>query len=63
MPEKLIKYPKQVVDVFLVGVAPHDDEYVWNKHALEFICNWFKENVDERSYVIGTVNFLVNLFI
>ncbi|XP_076234936.1 putative ATP-dependent RNA helicase TDRD12 [Calliopsis andreniformis] len=55
MPEEFVKYPTQIVEVFLVGVTPHDEEYVWNNHAVNFVCHWFKENVDERSYVIGTV--------
>ncbi|OAD56630.1 Tudor domain-containing protein 12, partial [Eufriesea mexicana] len=56
MPEELIKYPMQVVEVFLVGIAPHDEEYVWNNCAIDSVYQWFKENVDNRSYVIGTVN-------
>ena len=54
--EELTKYPSQVIEVFLVGIAPHDDEYVWNSCATDAVYQWFKENVDERSYVIGTVN-------
>ena len=54
--EELIRYPSQVIEVFLVGIAPHDDEYVWNSCATDAVYQWFKENVDERSYVIGTVN-------
>ncbi|XP_076222302.1 putative ATP-dependent RNA helicase TDRD12 isoform X2 [Nomia melanderi] len=56
MPEELIKYPAQVVDVFLTDIAPHDDEYVWNRCAIDTVFQWFKDNVDGRSYVIGTVN-------
>lgn len=56
MPKELIKYPIQVFEVFLVGIAPHDDEYIWNNCAIDAVYEWFKENVDNRSYVIGTVN-------
>lgn len=56
MPKELIKYPIQVFEVFLVGIVPHDDEYVWNNCAINAVYEWFKENVDNRSYVIGTVN-------
>ncbi|CAK9822064.1 Putative ATP-dependent RNA helicase TDRD12 [Anthophora retusa] len=56
MPEELIKYPTQVIEVFLTGIVPHDKEYTWNNNAIDAVYQWFKENVDERSYVIGTVN-------
>ncbi|XP_017788533.1 PREDICTED: putative ATP-dependent RNA helicase TDRD12 [Habropoda laboriosa] len=56
MPEELIKYPTQVIEVFLTGIVPHDNEYMWNNNAVDAVYQWFKENVDERSYVIGTVN-------
>ncbi|XP_043604134.1 putative ATP-dependent RNA helicase TDRD12 isoform X3 [Bombus pyrosoma] len=56
MPQELIEYSMQVVEVFLVGIAPHDEEYVWNNCAIDAVYQWFKENVDDRSYVIGTVN-------
>nr|XP_012143302.1 PREDICTED: putative ATP-dependent RNA helicase TDRD12 isoform X2 [Megachile rotundata] len=56
MPEKLVEYPVQVMEVFLVGITPHDDEYVWNNCAIDAVYEWFKENIDEKSYVIGTVN-------
>ncbi|KAK1137221.1 hypothetical protein K0M31_001743 [Melipona bicolor] len=56
MPEELIKYPIQVMEVFLTGIAPHDNEYVWNNCAIDAVHQWFKENVDDKSYVIGTVN-------
>lgn len=55
MPEELIKYPIQVMEVFLTGIAPHDNEYVWNNCAIDAVHQWFKENVDDKSYVIGTV--------
>ncbi|XP_076635891.1 putative ATP-dependent RNA helicase TDRD12 isoform X2 [Colletes latitarsis] len=56
LPEELIKYPTQAVEVFLAGVVPHDDEYLWNRYAFDAVYQWFKQNVDERSYVIATVN-------
>ena len=56
IPEKFVKYPVQVMEVFLVGIAPHDEEYVWNNCATDAVYQWFKENIDEKSYVIGTVN-------
>ncbi|CAK9807417.1 Putative ATP-dependent RNA helicase TDRD12 [Anthophora plagiata] len=56
MSEELIKYPTQVIEVFLTGIVPHDKEYTWNNNAIDAVYQWFKENVDERSYVIGTVN-------
>ncbi|XP_078042214.1 putative ATP-dependent RNA helicase TDRD12 [Augochlora pura] len=55
MPEDLRKYPPQVTEVIITGIAPHDDEYVWNKHATDAVLQWFKNNVDERSYITGTV--------
>lgn len=59
MPKELIKYPIQVFEVFLVGIVPHDDEYVWNNCAINAVYEWFKENVDNRSYVIGTVCYIL----
>ncbi|XP_015431040.1 PREDICTED: putative ATP-dependent RNA helicase TDRD12 [Dufourea novaeangliae] len=56
MPEEFRKYPTQVIEVFLAGIAPYDNEYVWNHCAIDAVFQWFKENIDERSYVIGTVN-------
>lgn len=56
IPEEFVKYPVQVVEVFLVGLAPHDEEYAWNNCATDAVYQWFKENIDEKSYVIGTVN-------
>ncbi|XP_043256530.1 uncharacterized protein LOC122399710 [Colletes gigas] len=56
MPEEFMKYPAQTVEVFLAGVVPHDDEYLWNRYAFEAVYQWFKRNVDERSYVIATVS-------
>lgn len=56
MPEEFVKYPTRVMEVFLVGIVPHDDEYTWNYFVFDTVCQWFRENVDERSYVIGTVN-------
>lgn len=57
MPEEFVKYPTRVMEVFLVGIVPHDDEYTWNYFVFDTVCQWFRENVDERSYVIGTVNY------
>ncbi|XP_076298915.1 putative ATP-dependent RNA helicase TDRD12 isoform X2 [Lasioglossum baleicum] len=54
MPEEFRKYPAQVVEVILVGIAPHDNEYVWNRCATDAVFQWFKDNVDDRSYIIGT---------
>ncbi|XP_076749741.1 putative ATP-dependent RNA helicase TDRD12 [Xylocopa sonorina] len=56
MPEEFIKYPPEVVEVFLVGIAPHDDEYVWNNCANDMVYQWFKENISDSSYVIGMVH-------
>ncbi|CAL7949014.1 unnamed protein product [Xylocopa violacea] len=56
MPEEFTKYPMGVVEVFLVGIAPHDDEYVWNNYATDMVYQWFKENVKDSSYVIGMVH-------
>ncbi|XP_076652361.1 putative ATP-dependent RNA helicase TDRD12 [Halictus rubicundus] len=55
MPEEFRKYPAQVVEVILAGIAPHDNEYVWNRCATDAVFQWFKDNVDDRSYIIGTV--------
>lgn len=63
MPEELIEYSTQVVEVFLVGIAPHDEEYVWNNCAIDAVYQWFKENVDDRSYVIGTVYYIISFYL
>ncbi|XP_054009470.1 putative ATP-dependent RNA helicase TDRD12 [Hylaeus anthracinus] len=56
LPEEFVKYPTQIMEVFVVGIVPHDDEYNWNRCAFDAVYEWFQNNVDERSYVIGTVN-------
>nr|XP_033337678.1 putative ATP-dependent RNA helicase TDRD12 isoform X3 [Megalopta genalis]XP_033337679.1 putative ATP-dependent RNA helicase TDRD12 isoform X3 [Megalopta genalis]XP_033337681.1 putative ATP-dependent RNA helicase TDRD12 isoform X3 [Megalopta genalis]XP_033337682.1 putative ATP-dependent RNA helicase TDRD12 isoform X3 [Megalopta genalis] len=55
MPEHFRKYPAQVTEVIVTGIAPHDEEYVWSRCATDAVFQWFKDNVDERSYITGTV--------
>ncbi|XP_017878258.1 putative ATP-dependent RNA helicase TDRD12 [Ceratina calcarata] len=55
MPEKLANYPVHTVELFLTGIIPPDNEYVWNNHSFDYVYQWFKEHVDDDSYIIGTV--------
>lgn len=56
IPEELLNLPTHIVEIFLTGLAPCDEEYIWNNYANEAVHKWFSENFDERSYIIGKVH-------
>ncbi|XP_067204330.1 putative ATP-dependent RNA helicase TDRD12 [Linepithema humile] len=55
IPEELLNLSTHIVEVFLAGIAPYDEEYTWNHFTNEAVHKWFSENFDERSYIIGKV--------
>lgn len=58
LPEELSKLPAHIVEIFLVGIAPCDDEYEWNNCANEIAYDWFVKNLNRYSYIIGEVSYL-----
>ncbi|KAK2576510.1 hypothetical protein KPH14_005833 [Odynerus spinipes] len=56
LPEELSKLSIHIVEVFLVDIAPCDDEYEWNDCANEMVHNWFIENFNKYAYVVGVVS-------
>ncbi|KAF7395116.1 hypothetical protein HZH66_008290 [Vespula vulgaris] len=56
LPEELSKLPAHIVEIFLVGIAPCDDEYEWNNCANEIAYDWFVKNLNQYSYIIGEVS-------
>ncbi|XP_014604220.1 PREDICTED: putative ATP-dependent RNA helicase TDRD12 isoform X2 [Polistes canadensis] len=56
LPEELSKLPTHIVEIFLVGVAPCDNEYEWNKYANEIVSDWFDKNYNQYSYIVGKVS-------
>lgn len=57
IPQELLSLPTHIVEIFLAGVVPYDEEYTWNHYATDAVHNWFLENVDNRSYITGKVSF------
>lgn len=55
VPEEILNLPTHVVEIFLTGLMPADEEYKWNYYTTEQAHKWFTENFDERSYIIGEV--------
>lgn len=55
LPEELAKYPVHIVELYLTGVLPQDNEHVWSNKSFQFVHKWLTENVDRESYLIGTV--------
>ncbi|XP_029663616.1 putative ATP-dependent RNA helicase TDRD12 isoform X3 [Formica exsecta] len=55
IPEELSNLPTHIVEIFLVGIEPHDKEYMWNYYTNQAVHEWFEKNFDERSYIIGKV--------
>ncbi|XP_015181603.1 PREDICTED: putative ATP-dependent RNA helicase TDRD12 [Polistes dominula] len=56
LPEKLSKLPAHIVEIFLVGIAPCDNEYEWNNYANEIAYDWFVKNYNQYSYIVGKVS-------
>ncbi|XP_071581111.1 putative ATP-dependent RNA helicase TDRD12 [Temnothorax nylanderi] len=52
IPEELLNLPTHVVEIFLAGVAPRDEEYMWNRYTDEQVREWFAENFDGGSYIV-----------
>lgn len=56
MPEELSNLRTHTVEIFLAGLAPHDEEYTWNYFTNEAVHKWLSANFDQRSYIIGKVH-------
>ncbi|KAI4497388.1 hypothetical protein M0802_007399 [Mischocyttarus mexicanus] len=56
LPEELSKLPTHIVEIFLIGIAPCDDEYEWNKCVNEIVYDWFVKNCNRYSYIVGKVS-------
>ncbi|XP_029178829.1 putative ATP-dependent RNA helicase TDRD12 isoform X2 [Nylanderia fulva] len=55
IPEELSNLPTHVVEIFLAGVAPQDEEYEWNYHINETVHKWLAEKNGRGSYITGKV--------
>ncbi|KAG7187945.1 hypothetical protein KM043_013907 [Ampulex compressa] len=55
LPEELSRMPTPIVEVFLTNLAPWDDEEDWNDRSIDSVHCWFREKLDENSYIVGKV--------
>ncbi|XP_043275464.1 putative ATP-dependent RNA helicase TDRD12 [Venturia canescens] len=55
IPNDLANHDTHIVEVFLTGLVPYDDEYEWNVRAIDDALNWFPTKNMPNSFVLGTV--------
>lgn len=55
IPKDLANLDSHIVEVFLAGLVPYDDEYEWNARAIDDALNWFPDRNMPNSFVLGTV--------
>ncbi|XP_014469749.1 PREDICTED: putative ATP-dependent RNA helicase TDRD12 isoform X2 [Dinoponera quadriceps] len=55
IPEELLNLPTHIVEIFLAGIAPYDNEYTWNHYATDAVYKWISEKVDSSTYITGKV--------
>lgn len=62
LPEVLLKYKCTVVDVFLTGIAPFDQEYEWTNLATEVTKLWKKKNCNSEQIAYAYVKVTFYLY-
>lgn len=50
--------PSHIMEIYLAGVKPCDEEYMWNYDTNEFVHKWLVENYDEGCYLTGKVSVI-----
>lgn len=58
LPDELASRDTHIVEIFLAGLSPYDDEYEWNNRAIHDAHTWFPDRTKPHSFILAKVKCL-----